>query len=159
MPQLTTKYINMKKIFILLFIFAFFTLKGFGQMYDPIKWSYAAKKTSKTEAIVFIKATLEKGWHLYSQYVERGGPQPTKFAFEKSSSYSLSGYTKEPKAIVHLEPTFMMEVGFFEGSVIFQQKVKLKDKKATVKGKIKFMVCNDKMCLPPNEVEFAINVI
>jgi len=159
MPQLTTKYIYMKNILIALFICAFFSLKGFGQIYDPVKWSYAAKKTSKTEAIVYVKATLEKGWHLYSQYVERGGPQPTKFTFEKSSAYTLSGYTVEPKPIVRLEPTFMMEVGFFENSVIFQQKVKLKGKKAAVKGKVKFMVCNDKMCLPPDEVQFTIDVI
>ena len=149
----------MKKIIILLFICSLFTLKGFGQIYDPIKWSYAAKKTSKTEAVVFLKATLDKGWHLYSQFVERGGPQPTKFTFEKSNVYSLSGYTAEPKPIVRLEPAFMMEVGFFENSVIFQQKVKLTGKKSTVKGKVKFMVCNDKMCLPPDEVEFTIDII
>lgn len=149
----------MKKNLILFLICSFFTLKGFGQIYHPLKWSYAAKKTSKTEAVVFVKATLEKGWHLYSQFVERGGPQPTKFTFEKSNTYILAGDTKEPKAIVRLEPTFMMEVGFFENSVIFQQKVKLNGKKAVVKGKVKFMVCNDKMCLPPDEVEFTINII
>lgn len=149
----------MKKNLILLLIFPFFALKGFGQIYDPIKWSYASKKTGKTEAVIFVKATLEKGWHLYSQYIQRGGPQPTKFTFEKSAAYSVSGYTAEPKPIVRLEPAFMMEVGFFENSVIFQQKVKLKAKKATVKGKVKFMVCNDKMCLPPDEVEFTIDII
>jgi len=60
---------------------------------------------------------------------------------------------------MRLEPTFMMEVGFFENSVIFQQKVKLKGKKAAVKGKVKFMVCNDKMCLPPDEVQFTVDII
>ncbi|NII81023.1 sugar transporter [Pedobacter riviphilus] len=149
----------MKKNLILLFICSFFTLKGFGQIYHPIKWSYAAKKTGKNEAVVFVKATLEKGWHLYSQYVEKGGPQPTKFTFEKSNTYSLIGATKEPHAIMRLEPTFMMEVGFFENAVIFQQKVKLTGKKAAVKGKVEFMVCNDKMCLPTDEVEFTVNVI
>lgn len=148
----------MKKNIILLLLCSFFTIKGFGQIYHPIKWSYAAKKTGKNEAVVYVKATLEKGWHLYSQYVEKGGPQPTKFTFEKSDGYTVSGYTKEPRAIVRLEPTFMMEVGFFENSVIFQQKVKLKGKTAIVKGKVKFMVCNDKMCLPPDEVDFTINI-
>ncbi|MFD2582516.1 protein-disulfide reductase DsbD domain-containing protein [Pedobacter vanadiisoli] len=149
----------MKKNLILLFICSFFAIKSFGQIYHPVKWSYAAKKTGKNEAVVFVKATLEKGWHLYSQYVRKGGPQPTKFTFEKSNAYSLMGATKEPEAIVRLEPAFMMEVGFFESAVVFQQKVKLTGKNAAVKGKVEFMVCNDKMCLPPDEVEFTINII
>jgi len=130
-----------------------------GQILDPIKWSYAAKKTGKNEAVVFVKATLDKGWHLYSQYIESGGPQPTKFKFEKSDDYNLIGKTIEPKPTVRMEPEFMMEIGYFENSVIFQQKIKLKAKKAKVKGKVKFMVCNDKQCLPPDEIEFTVDIL
>jgi hypothetical protein len=50
-----------------------------------------------------------------------------------------------------------MNVGYFENSVVFQQKVKLKSAKAAaVKGKLEFMTCNDQKCLPPDEVEFSI---
>jgi len=148
----------MKKSVILLVIATLLTFKGFGQMSDPVRWSYAAKKTSKNEALVYVTATLAKGWHLYSLYVKPGGPQPTKFKFEKSKAYDLVGNTIEPAPTVRLEPEFMMEVGYFETSVTFQQKIKLKGNKATVRGVVKFMVCNDNQCLPPDEAKFTVEV-
>jgi hypothetical protein len=51
-----------------------------------------------------------------------------------------------------------MNVAYFEKSVIFQQKVKLNRGTTTVKGKVEYMVCNDRQCLPPEEVEFSIPV-
>lgn len=145
-----------KSIFLL--IATLFAFKGFGQLLEPVRWSYTAKKTSKNEALVYVTATLDKGWHLYSMYVKPGGPQPTKFKFEKSKAYELAGNTIEPAPTVRLEPEFMMEVGYFETSVTFQQKIKLTGKKATVKGAVKFMVCNDDQCLPPEEVKFTVEV-
>jgi hypothetical protein len=51
-----------------------------------------------------------------------------------------------------------MNVSYFENSVVFQQKVKLNAKSSIVKGKVEFMVCDDKQCLPPEEVEFSVAV-
>jgi hypothetical protein len=42
-----------------------------------------------------------------------------------------------------MEKVFAMEVGFFEKSVIFQQKIKLKARQATVNDKLEFMTCNN----------------
>lgn len=128
------------------------------QILAPVKWSYAAKKTGKNEAVVFIKATIDGGWHIYSQNIKDGGPVKTTFTFSRSPAYSLIGNTIEPQPIVRFEKTFNMEVRFFEHSVIFQQKVKLKAAQAIVKGKFEYMTCNDEKCLPPSEVEFSIPV-
>ena len=51
-----------------------------------------------------------------------------------------------------------MDVSYFESSVIFQQRVKLDAPAATVKGTLKFMVCNDQKCLPPETVNFEIPI-
>ncbi|MNW21061.1 hypothetical protein D3C71_2217640 [compost metagenome] len=51
-----------------------------------------------------------------------------------------------------------MNVSYFGNQVVFQQKVKLNKATATVKGTVEFMVCNDKQCLPPDEVSFNIPV-
>jgi DsbC/DsbD-like thiol-disulfide interchange protein len=51
-----------------------------------------------------------------------------------------------------------MDVSYFEKSVVFQQKIKLKGKEATIKGQLEYMTCNDKQCLPPDDVEFSIPV-
>ncbi|MFD0752043.1 protein-disulfide reductase DsbD N-terminal domain-containing protein [Mucilaginibacter calamicampi] len=135
------------------------TLGAFAQIENPVKWAYAAKRTSATDATVFIKATIEDGWHVYSQYVEEGGPIKTSFTFSKSKDYTLAGKTAEPKAVVKFDKQFKMNIGFFEKEVLFEQKVKLKSANAaTVKGKLEFMVCNDHKCLPPDEIAFNVAV-
>ena len=129
------------------------------QILAPVKWSYAAKKTSATEAVVFLKATIDAGWHIYSQNVKDGGPVKTTIKFDPSKAYTLAGTSSEPKPITKLEKTFNMEVSYFANSVIFQQKVKLTGKTpTTVKGSVEFMVCNDEKCLPPTEQPFSIAI-
>lgn len=129
------------------------------QILAPVHWSYAAKKTSATEAVVFLKATIDPGWHVYSQNVKDGGPVKTTIKFDPSKAYTLVGTPQEPKPISKLEKTFNMEVSYFANSVIFQQKVKLTGKgPVTVKGNLEFMACNDEKCLPPDEVAFSIPV-
>ena len=131
----------------------------FAQVENPVKWAYAAQRTSATEATVLIKATIEPGWHVYSQFIKEGGPIPTSFTFAPSKEYSLAGKTTEPKAVVKFDKQFKMNIGYFEKEVLFSQKVKLKSASATtVKGKLEFMVCNDRKCLPPDEVAFNIPV-
>lgn len=149
---------KMKKTIILFCITTLISFNSYSQILKPITWSYAAKKNSATTAVVYIKATLEKGWHLYSQYVSDGGPTATKFSFPLSKTYERIGKTIEQKPIIKFEPVFLMEVGYFENAAVFQQTVKLKGKNALVKGSVYFMVCNDKQCLPPSTVEFSIPV-
>jgi len=147
----------MKKI-ILTLVVALFSLATYAQIEKPVTWSYAAKKTSATEATVYLKATIEDGWHLYSQFVKEGGPVKTTITFDKSSAFILVGKTIEPKPIKKFEATFNMDLNYFEKSVIFQQKVKLKGKTALVKGKLEYMVCDDHQCLPPEELTFSVTV-
>ena len=137
----------------------FLTVAAHSQIMKPVTWSYGAKKTSATEATVFIKATIADGWHVYSQNVKEGGPVKTTFTFTPSPAYTLIGKTIEPKGVTKFEDTFSMNVTYFVKSVIFQQKIKLKPgKAAVVKGKFEYMTCDDKQCLPPEEVEFSIPV-
>src|SRR5882762_2636022 len=97
------------------------------QIENPVHWSYAAKKISKTEAVLFLKATIDEGWHIYSQKkVDNGGPVRTRFVFTPSANYTLIGTTIEPEPTTSFEESFSMNVSFFEHSVTFQQKIKLK---------------------------------
>jgi len=147
----------MKKIIILsVLLLNVITLKA--QILTPVTWSYAAKKTSKTEAVIFLKATIDNGWHVYSQFVKDGGPVKTTIKFNPSGAFTLVNKTIEPKPVIRMEKVFGMEVGFFENSVIFQQKIKLKKGQATVTGSVEYMTCNDQKCLPPTTQEFSIPV-
>lgn len=127
------------------------------QIESHVKWSYAAKKISPTEAVVFLKATIDDNWHIYGLDVKDGGPIKTSFTFAPSKDYSPVGKPVQPTPVSKYEPNFKMDVTYFEKSVIFQQKVKLKSAGAiTVKGQLEFMTCNDQKCLPPEDVDFSI---
>lgn len=148
----------MKRITLILSLLFFTSLGAFAQIEEPVTWSYVAKKTSPTEATVYVKASIEDGWHLYSQNVKPGGPNKTVFTFPKSKDYTLVGTTTEPKPISKFEKVFNMNVPYFANEVIFQQKVKLNKGAKAVKGKVEYMVCNDSKCLPPTEVEFTVPI-
>ena len=129
----------------------------FAQIEKPVKWSYAAKKVSNTEAVIFLRATIQPGWHIYSQNVKDGGPIKTTFTFTPSKEYALVGKTAEPVPVTKYEEAFKMDVSYFENTVTFQQKIKLKQGGlAAIKGQLEFMTCNDHKCLPPEDIDFSI---
>lgn len=148
----------MKKFAIILFLAVASVSGAFAQILTPVKWEFGAKKISNTEAVVFMKAVIDNGWHIYSQNVEDGGPVKTTITFDKSNDYTLVGNTAEPKAKVKFEEVFGMDVPYFSKEVVFQQKVKLKKGQTTVKGFVEFMACDADQCLPPDEVPFSIAV-
>lgn len=127
------------------------------QLYKPVKWSYLAKRLNKQEAEVHIKATVASGWHIYSMQVS-GGPIKTSFNFTPSKSYNLIGKTLEPKPIAKYDKVLRKNLTFFEGEVVFKQKVKLLKPNVVVSGVLEFMVCSDKSCLPAEEIAFKIPV-
>ncbi|MEO6632328.1 MAG: protein-disulfide reductase DsbD domain-containing protein [Mucilaginibacter sp.] len=145
----------MKKLLTLLLLLACSACAR-AQIDSPVKWSYASKKTGDKQAVVFLKATIQKGWHIYSQ-TEQGGPAKSSFTFSKSKDYSTVGKIVEPKPLSRYEQAFGMNIGYFETAVVFQQKIKLGAAKSpAVKGKLGYIACNDHKCNPPEEVEFNI---
>ena len=147
----------MKKLTLFLAV-SFLSTGLFAQILQPVKWSYAAKRISKTEAVLLLKATIDNGWHIYSTRQKEGGPQKTEFTFTPSKDYALIGALAEPKPVTKFENAFKMNVLYFEKSAVFQQKIKLNKDQTNIKGKVEFMVCNDKQCLPPDDFEFNIPV-
>ncbi|WP_442794467.1 cytochrome c biogenesis protein CcdA [Pelobium manganitolerans] len=129
------------------------------QILKPVKWSFGAETLNEKEANLVITAKIDAGWHVYAQNIEEGGPIPTSFSFTKSPDFTLVGKTSEsPKPVSAFDPNFNMQISWHENTAVFKQKIKLNKAETTVKGALEFMVCNDKQCLPPEEVAFAINV-
>jgi len=145
-----------KSIVILLILGAAQTIRA--QILSPVKWSYAAKKMSKGEAVLFIKANIDQGWHIYSVHEPEGGPVKTSFIFRPAKDYALTGKVSEPAPVSKYEDVFDITTKYFEGQVIFQQKIKLRAAHTIIKGTLKYMVCNAHQCLPPAEVNFEIPV-
>jgi DsbC/DsbD-like thiol-disulfide interchange protein len=128
------------------------------QVKNPVKWTHSAKKLSTGKYELHMTANLEKGWHLYSQNTPDGGPVPTAFTFTKNPLVTLSGPVKETgKLETHFEKLFDVDVKQYSDKVDFVQTVTVKGNvKTNVAGNVKYMLCNDKECLPPKEVNFSI---
>ncbi|HEX7366380.1 MAG TPA: cytochrome c biogenesis protein CcdA [Pelobium sp.] len=136
-----------------------FNLCAFAQILKPVTWSYSSERISEKEANIIIIAKMDKGWHIYAQNLADGGPIPTSFSFAKSADYELIGKTTEsPKAISAYDTNFSMQISWHNDLAVFKQKIKLNKPEVTVKGTLEFMVCNDKQCLPPEDVDFAVKV-
>lgn len=148
----------MKKFALILVLMVASFTGAFSQILTPVKWEFGAKKISNTEAVVFMKAVIDDGWHIYSQTVGDGGPVKTSFTYNKSNDFSLVGKTAEPKPKTKYEAVFGMDVPYFSKEVVFQQRVKLNKGQTVVKGVVEFMACDATQCLPPEEVPFSIAV-
>src|SRR5690606_25005954 len=146
-----------KILALLLFVTLAFTASA--QIYDPVSWKFGTEKINDKEAVVTLTATMQPGWHVYSQFIEEGGPIPTSFKFDESADFSLvGGVTESPKAISAFDPNFKMQIAWHKGQVKFSQKIALRQPKVTVSGVLEFMTCNDTNCLPPEEIPFSINI-
>lgn len=129
------------------------------QIFDPIKWSFEAERTSATEAELIFTAAIEDTWHLYSQHLDEGGPVPTSFTFKELGTAKLKGEVSEEKGHTEMDPNFQMEVKYFDKKARFVQKVEIDASATTIKGELEFMVCNDERCLPPSLEEFEFRIV
>lgn len=126
------------------------------QIYTPVKWQFSARKIKANEYEVLLTANIDKGWHLYTQFLSPDeGPIPTKFTFTPNAAISFQGKVREPKAHKEFDPNFGIELAWFEGNVTFKQTIKISGS-TTLKGEVEFMVCDNEKCLPPDIIPFEI---
>lgn len=147
----------MKKLLLVIFLLPLFAS---AQILKPVHWSFSAERTSEKEANLVMTAKIDPKWHLYSQFIGPGGPEPTAFTFTASGDYATVGKVSEsPKPTSIFDETFEMQVKWFVQKAVFRQKISLKSKaETTVEGNVYFMTCDDHQCLPPEEIPFSIKV-
>lgn len=127
------------------------------QILDPVKWDYTAQKINDSTYALHIKASIDPGWHVYSQNAG-DGPIPTSFTFDNDPQVKLLGNVEEKgKEIRTYDKVFKSPLRFYANSVDFVQKVNVKGN-TTLKGTLEFMVCNDVNCLPPKDVPFSFQL-
>ena len=147
----------MKKIILILLLTLGFA--SYAQVFEPVKWTTSVEKVSETEYNLIAKASIDRGWHLYSQNVPEDGPIPTSFTFEENEGYSLIDNVVEEEGHTIDDPVFNMVIKFFEDSATFKQKVKITSTELTaIIGEVEFMVCDDSKCLPPTYVDLEFKL-
>lgn len=139
-------------------LFLFTSLNA--QIYNPVSWRTEVKQTADGEFDLLIHATIEEGWHLYSQSLPSDdGPIATEFTVPKSPKYQLVGKVAEPEPITEYDPNFDMDLNFFEEEVTFTQKLKYSGSSPlSITAEVYFMVCDAEKCLPPEYVDLEFNI-
>jgi len=131
------------------------------QIERPVTWTFAARPgAAPGEATLTFTARIGGNWHIYSQFIEEGGPEPTSFTFVPSADYELLGGkpSESPAPVKAFEQAFKMTIAYFPKQATFSQRIRLKAAQTTVKGHLTFMACNDEKCLPPDDADFSIAV-
>ncbi|NOY46660.1 MAG: thiol:disulfide interchange protein [Chlorobi bacterium] len=149
----------MKKVILVLFCLFIGQFYVTAQILDPVKWTTSVEKISDTEYKLISTATIDAGWHLYSQSVPEDGPIPTTFTYDDDNgAFKIIGNTSEEEGHTIDDPVFEMRIKFFENKAIFEQKIEVLGDKTTINGFVEYMVCDDEKCLPPTEVDLVFNL-
>ncbi|HRH65040.1 MAG TPA: protein-disulfide reductase DsbD family protein [Bacteroidia bacterium] len=145
----------MKRLLVLL-LFHFFSLIVSGQMpADPATWTFSIENKSATEATLVFTVHFEKGWHMYSQFTEDGGPLPAYFALDSSTCYQKIDGVTEPVPVSEFDSLFGVTVKYFVEEATFRQKIRLSDPTCMIKGKIDYQACKEACIFYSKEFQFA----
>lgn len=149
----------MKFFLLTLLLIALNTTNCVCQILSPIKWRYSTLKVSNNTYKISFKATIQSGWHIYSQVQPKKAiVQPLQFAFSKNSQLLFEGKPKEiGKIIKGIDKSINTEDYHYVKNLEVIQIVKVNYNNPTIlKGTISYQTCNNEMCLPPEDFEFSI---
>ena len=133
-------------------------LHGTAQPADPVSWSVAVSESGDGISRIVFKARIAEPWHMYDTGPYDGGPNATAFTFEPNADVTLLGEIEQlSKPVRVYDSLFAMEIGYFEKSAEFVQKVRVAPgRETTLKAVVEWMACDDESCLPPADRTFSI---
>jgi DsbC/DsbD-like thiol-disulfide interchange protein len=112
-------------------------------------WTCRWRAVGVDEVVVSWEVRLAPGWHIYSHYLQAGGPQPTKFVFEKRlGAEPVGGLVEDGVGMVYYDSIYEMEIIKYASRVEFSQRFRLHQAEAVVAGEVSFMICDNGMCVP-----------
>lgn len=146
----------MKKIFstLLVSLFAIASLQA--QIQNPVKWEVSLNRISDTEGEVLLSLKIDKGWHVYSAYLDSlASALPTEgFWSDSATEYTMVGGLIEPEPHEDYDPNFDETLKWHEGEVVLKQKFIIHSAEDfQLLGEFTFMACNDRMCNAPEYVD------
>ena len=126
---------------------------------NPVTWTFTSKKLPNGNFEIHMTATMEKGWHLYSQtQPDDAIAMPTTFTITNNPLIEVVGKIREDGKMEKFHDKELdLSANQYSKTVNFVQTVKLKAKaKTNFTGSVEYQTCDDKKCLPPKTVNFKI---
>jgi Disulphide bond corrector protein DsbC len=142
-------------------VISILSLPALTQSGTKVKWEFSSKKIADKKYEIRLVATIQGGWHLYSQIQSKDAiALPTTVKFTKNPLVVLNGKPKEVgKVYDQFDKATNSRSRFYSNRVEFIQTITLKSNvKTAVGGEVEFMVCDDRQCLPPDVAKFSIKL-
>lgn len=136
------------------------TLMASAQL-NPVSWTFTAKKLSDKSYEIHMTASIQSGWHLYSQtQPEDHIALPTVFKFNNNPLLQTDGAIKELGKMEKFHDAKLdLSANQYSGKVDFVQVINLRGAaKTNVSGTVTYQTCNDERCLPPKTVKFSVEL-
>jgi len=152
--------VKMKRTIIFLLVFVLGS-NWLNAQLNPVSWTFTSKKISDKTYELHLTATMQSGWHLYSQVQPDDAVAiPTGFKLNNNPLVTLDGKIKEIGKMEKFHDAKLdVSANQYAEKVDFVQVVKLKSNvKTNVTGSVEYQTCDDKKCLPPKTVTFTIPV-
>lgn len=148
---------SMKKLLTLIMFIGTFSVMA--QQPQMVKWHFSITPLSKTATYTIkAKANIEAGWHLFTTTPGGDGLLiPTALTLDNIEKVEVQGETTNTGSVITKEMEGMGVVNYFEKEATYELTFKNKGEKR-ITGNVYFQLCNDKMCLPPTEVKFDLNL-
>ncbi len=125
---------------------------------NVLQWKFSLQDKGKGEINLVATVKIQDGWHLYDTKIPEGGPTATSLSIDKINGAETVGdfHAEGSVADVKYDPVFEMNIGTFEGTVTFVQRLKITDKSAfALEGDVRAQACNESTCTPPLPIDFA----
>ena len=138
----------------------------FGQQFDdPANFRFSIDDIRQGEvALITLDTELEYGWHIYAIYDVPDGPESTTVRIE-GSIVNQVGRIIEPQPIEDFDEGFMIITKYHENKPQFKIPVQISDDTPLgsydLKSTVRYQVCNEGLCYPPNEYtqNIKLNVV
>lgn len=138
-------------------------LPGFAQFIEAVSWEadYTPKEVQVGDEITFsFKAKVDPGFTIYSAFPPEDWPSlGTEFGLdEEPVGLELLGRLEEKgKAKTKYDSIFEATITYFEQEVTFYHKARVTATQGTLKGYLRYQVCDDSRCVP-GTYEFAFDL-
>lgn len=114
---------------------------------DAVNWTVALVDDNTDHPALKITAKVNPGYHLYSVDNPAGGSNPLKFYFDVKGCKTV-GQPQANKAYKkEFDDVFEVNQHFYDGTVVFTQKLKPTAKDYSVNVEIQGQACNDNGCV------------
>ncbi len=117
------------------------------------------------DRVAVVRAQIAEGWHLYSMTPyppDAIAPQPTTIRLAEESRFELSGPVTQPQPKISHDENFGIDTEYFDVQADFE--VPIRVTAGTPAGEqeltllVRYMACNDRLCLPPQIVELKARI-